>query len=242
MKIIRVKNYEEMSKEAAWFVIEKVRKMPNMTLGLATGGTPLGIYQLMIEDYKRKGTSYSDIITFNLDEYMGLASNHPSSYRYYMNVQLFDHINIQKQKTYVPHGDLMDGAMECKEYEEAIKQCGGIDLQVLGIGRNGHIGFNEPGSSFTSRTRIVELTDSTRQDNARYFNTPEEVPTHAITMGIATIMESKQIVLLASGEEKAEAMKILLQGEVNESFPASILNKHSNVIIVADEAALSGLN
>lgn len=242
MKIIKVKNYEEMSKEAALFMIERIRKSPNMTLGLATGGTPEGMYKNLIKDHLENGTSYSSITTFNLDEYLGLDGEHPNSYRYFMNEQLFNHINIPKFSTHVPRGNAETGQEECHLYEQMIKENGGIDLQVLGIGSNGHIGFNEPGTSFQSRTHLVELTPSTREANARYFEKAEEVPTHAITMGIETIMESKEILLLASGEGKMEAMRRLLQEKVCEDFPASILNKHENVAIIADEAALLGLN
>ncbi|MGN7401780.1 glucosamine-6-phosphate deaminase [Cytobacillus praedii] len=242
MKIIKVKDYEELSKHAASYIIEKVRKTPNMVLGLATGGTSEGTYQNMINDYKENHTSYKGITTFNLDEYIGLDGNNENSYRFFMDTHLFNYLDINKSKTHVPRGNGKDTLKECDTYELLIKEHGGIDLQLLGIGGNGHIGFNEPGSSFQSRTRIVELADSTRQANARFFERPEDVPALAITMGIATIMESKEIVLLASGEGKREAIKRLLQGEVSEDFPASILNKHSHVTIIADEAALTGLN
>lgn len=242
MKIIRVKDYEELSKHAANYIIEKVRKKPNMVLGLATGGTSEGTYQNMINDYKENHTSYKEITTFNLDEYIGLDGNNENSYRFFMDTHLFNHLDIDKTKTFVPRGNVKDPLEECNTYELLIKEHGGIELQLLGIGGNGHIGFNEPGSSFQSRTQIVELADSTRRANARFFERLDGVPTLAITMGIATIMESKEILLLASGEGKREAIKRLLQGEVSEDFPASILNKHSHVTIIADEAALSGLN
>lgn len=239
MKIIKVKNYEELSKEAALFAIEKIRKSPNMKLGLATGGTPEGMYEELIKDHQENHTSYSDITTFNLDEYIGLDGKHESSYRYFMNHHLFNHIDIDKAKTHIPNGNVKDSTVECTQYEQLIKEKGGIDLQLLGIGANGHIGFNEPGSSFQSRTHIVELTATTRNANARFFEKLEDVPTHAITMGISTIMEAKEILLLASGEGKQEAMRRLLSGEVTEDFPASILNNHPNITIIADEAALA---
>ncbi|KOP71241.1 glucosamine-6-phosphate deaminase [Cytobacillus solani] len=241
MKIIRVKDYEALSKRAASYLIEKVRNKPNMILGLATGGTSEGTYQYLIKDYKGNQTSYRDVTTFNLDEYIGLDGNNENSYRFFMDTHLFNHLDIEKTKTHVPRGNVKDPLKECDTYELLIKERGGIDLQLLGIGGNGHIGFNEPGSSFQSRTRIVELADSTRRDNARFFEQLEDVPTHAITMGIATIMESKEILLIASGEGKREAMRRLLQGDVSEDFPASILKKHSHVTIIADEAALTGL-
>lgn len=241
MKIIRVKDYEELSKYAAKYISKKVQKKPNMVLGLATGGTSEGTYQNMINDYKENHTSYQEITTFNLDEYIGLDGNNEKSYRFFMDTHLFNHLDIDKTKTFIPRGNVKDPLEECKTYELLIKEHGGIELQLLGIGGNGHIGFNEPGSSFQSRTQIVELADSTRRANARFFERLEDVPTLAITMGIATIMESEEILLLASGEGKREALKRLLQGEVSEDFPASILNKHSNVTIIADEAALSGI-
>ena len=242
MKIIKVKNYEEVSKEAALYMIEKIRKSPSIVLGLATGGTPEGMYANMIKDHQENHTSYSNITTFNLDEYLGLDGGHESSYRYFMDSHLFNHIDIDKSKTYVPSGNASDSVDECEKYEQLIKETGGIDLQLLGIGGNGHIGFNEPGTSFQSNTHLVELTDKTRNDNARYFDKLENVPTHAITMGIATIMEAKEILLLASGEAKRETMRRLIQGEISEDFPASILNNHPHVTIIADEAALSGLD
>lgn len=240
MNIIKVKDYEEMSVEAAKFLINKVKQSPDLRLGLATGGTPEGMYRYLIKDHKENHTTYSRAITFNLDEYIGLPPHHPNSYRYYMNSRLFDHIDIEESRVHIPRGDLENPEAECTIYEELIQKNNGIDLQVLGIGANGHIGFNEPGSSMQSRTHIVELTPSTRSANARYFDSLEEVPTHAITMGIATIMESKEILLLASGAHKSGAIKRLLEGGVSEEFPASILNEHSQVTIIADEAALSG--
>lgn len=241
MKIIKVKNYDEVSKEAALYMLEKISKAPNMVLGLATGGTPVGMYANLIKDHQENHTSYKDITTFNLDEYLGLDGSHESSYRYFMNSQLFNHIDIDKSKTYVPSGNAANSEDECEQYEQLIKEHGGIDLQLLGIGGNGHIGFNEPGTSFQSKTHIIELTEKTRTDNARYFDKLEDVPTHAITMGIATIMEAKEILLLASGEAKREAMSRLINGEVSEDFPASLLNNHPHVTIIADEAALAGV-
>jgi glucosamine-6-phosphate deaminase len=238
MKIIQVKNYEELSKKAAQIIIEKVQTTPEIKLGLATGETPEGMYQYIIEDHKMNGTSYDKITTFNLDEYVGLSSNYPNSYRHYMNTKLFNHINVMKSRTHIPHGDIQDGSRECIRYEELIEEHGGVDLQILGLGINGHIGFNEPGSSFQSTTHIVQLTNSTRQANARYFNDLTEVPTHAITMGIGTIMKSKQILLLVSGEGKKAAVNRFLQGKVNKDFPASILTQHPYVTIIADEEAL----
>jgi glucosamine-6-phosphate deaminase len=238
MKLIEVNDYKEMSKRAAEYIIEKVRTSNAVNLGLATGGTPVGTYQHMIEDHKQNNTSYKHVTTFNLDEYVGLSGSNPNSYRYYMNEKLFNHIDIAKSETHVPQGDAPDLEKECLRYEQQIEQHGGIDLQVLGIGSNGHIGFNEPGTSFDSKTHIVDLAPSTREANARYFDNPDEVPDKAITMGIASILKSKEILLLVSGEKKKEALTKLFEGEVDERFPASILKNHPCVTIIADKAAV----
>jgi glucosamine-6-phosphate deaminase len=239
MEIIKVNNYEEMSKTTADYIIRKVRQFPEVTFGLATGSTPVGTYKRLIEDHRDNGTSYKKVTTFNLDEYIGLSGENPQSYRYFMDSQLFNHLDILKENTFVPSGTAGDLAAECRNYESMLKNHGGIDLQILGIGNNGHIGFNEPGTSFSSKTHIVDLADSTIKANARFFNTIEEVPTQAITMGIATIMQSREILLLASGEAKADAIGQLLGNGVSEQFPASILRNHPNVKVIADEAALS---
>ena len=239
MKLIKVKDYHEMSHKAAEYIIEKVRQNPEIKLGLATGGTPVGTYKRLIEDHHENGTTYQSATTFNLDEYIGLSGSHPNSYRYYMNENLFRHIDIPLEHTHIPKGDTEDVLAECVRYETLIKDNGGVNLQILGIGRNGHIGFNEPGTSFQSTTQVVDLAASTISANARYFNDINEVPTQAITMGIATIMKSEEILLLVSGESKKDALQKLLYGEVNENFPASALKNHPNVIIIVDEAALS---
>ena len=239
MEIIKVNNYEEMSKTAADYISRKVRQFPEVTLGLATGSTPVGTYKRLIEDHRDNGTSYKKVTTFNLDEYIGLSGENPQSYRYFMNTQLFNHLDIHKENTFVPSGTAEDLDAECRSYENKLKNHGGIDIQILGIGNNGHIGFNEPGTSFSSKTHIVDLAQSTIEANARFFNHIKEVPTRAITMGISTIMQSREILLLASGEAKAGAIQQLLGNGVNEHFPASILRNHPNVKIIADEAALS---
>jgi glucosamine-6-phosphate deaminase len=239
MDIIKVKDHEELNSVAAKIVIEKVKKNPNATIGFATGGTPLGTYKKMIEDHRQNKTSYRNIRSFNLDEYVGLTPENPNSYRFYMEKNLFSHIDIQKSNIHFPDGTKIDLERECTNYETSIKRFGGIDLQILGIGRNGHIGFNEPGTPFDSQTHIVELTPSTRQANARYFMSINDVPTHALTMGIATILKSKEILLLAFGEEKTEAIHRLMTGDIDEKFPASVLQKHPKVTIVADSKALS---
>lgn len=238
MKVMEVKDYQEMSHVAGKYIIDKVKEKPNITLGLATGGTPEGTYQYIINDYQENGTSYRKVTTFNLDEYIGLKESHPNGYRHYMNTKLFNHININISNTNIPNGDIQHFKEECLRYEQLIEAHGGIDLQILGIGSNGHIGFNEPGTKFGTKTHVVKLTDATREANARYFQKFEEVPEYAITMGISSIMQSKEILLLVSGETKIEAMKQLLGGEVSESFPASILQLHPNVTIIADEKSL----
>lgn len=237
--MIKVDNYQQMSEKAAEYIIDRVTKVPGIKLGLATGGTPIGTYKHLIEDYQNNGTSYLNVTTFNLDEYIGLSGEDKNSYRYYMNDLFFNHIDINKEKTHVPQGDVGDMQTECLRYEELIAENGGIDLQILGIGSNGHIGFNEPGTSFQSKTHIVDLAPSTIEANARFFNQLEEVPTMAITMGISTIMKSKEILLLVSGESKKEALEKLMNGHVDEKFPASILKNHPHVTIIADKAAVA---
>lgn len=238
MKIIEAGDYQEMSRLAAEYISGKIRSSEKINLGLATGGTPIGTYTKLIEDHQINQTSYTNTSTFNLDEYVGLSGEHPNSYRHYMNEKLFNHLDIKKANTHIPRGDARDMLQECLDYEKKIAECGGIDLQILGIGSNGHIGFNEPGTSFNSNTHLVRLAPSTREANARYFESLEKVPTKAITMGITSIMKSKEILLLISGEGKREALSRLMEGEVNESFPASILKNHLHVTIVADKAAL----
>ncbi|AUJ23302.1 glucosamine-6-phosphate deaminase [Virgibacillus dokdonensis] len=237
MELMKVRNYEELSERAGEMVIEKVNTLEKPVLGLATGSTPEGLYEYLINQYKAEKVSFEHVVTFNLDEYVGLEKEDINSYNYYMNEKLFKHLGIPAHQTYLPNGNALDLNQEAINYEKRIKQAGNIDLQFLGLGLNGHIGFNEPGTPFTSRTHIVQLDESTRQANARFFISLDEVPTQAITMGIETIMESEQIVLLVSGEGKAEALKRVVNGEVSEEFPASILQNHNNVIIIADEAA-----
>ncbi|WP_099159867.1 glucosamine-6-phosphate deaminase [Virgibacillus ndiopensis] len=238
MEIIKVKDYQEMSNEACSLIVENIKEKPKSVLGLATGSTPEGLYQQLIRKYQQKEVSFQQALTFNLDEYVGITIDDPNSYYYFMNEKLFNHIDIQKSNTYIPNGMVDNLDKECHDYEQLIRHAKYIDIQLLGLGLNGHIGFNEPGTSFSSRTHIVDLDESTRKANARFFDSLNEVPTKAITMGIDTIMESKKIVLLVSGEKKADAVTRLVNGAVSEEFPASILQKHNNVIVIADEAAL----
>lgn len=238
MKLIRTENYAEMSLEAGKIIVDKVRSNPILTLGLATGSTPKGVYDYLIQDYEANRTTYTKVKSVNLDEYIGLPAKDPNSYHYFMNQTLFKHLDINENDTHIPNGTASDLEQECLRYEQLIKELGGVDLQLLGIGQNGHIGFNEPRTAFSSRTHIVTLAQNTREANSRFFNSLEEVPTHAITMGIASILDSKEILLLVSGESKAEALNRFVNGEISEDFPASALKYHENVTVIADRDAL----
>jgi len=241
MLIIIKDDYDTMSNEAAQIVADRLRKKPNLVLGLATGGTPLGMYTALIQMHKQHGLDFSKVTTFNLDEYVGLGPTHDQSYRYFMNVNLFKHINIPERHIYVPDGLADDIDAHCEWYEQEIKNAGGIDLQVLGIGENGHIAFNEPGSSLGSRTRVKTLTDMTRWDNARFFEKKEEVPKYALTMGVGTIMDAKELLLLASGKMKADAIKAAAEGPITAQVPASIIQLHRKAFVILDKEAASGL-
>jgi glucosamine-6-phosphate deaminase len=202
-----------------------------LVLGLATGSTPLGLYEQLVRIYQTNGVDFSQVTTFNLDEYCGLGPDHPQSYRYFMDNHLFNLVNIDRSRVHFPDENDPD------QYEPDIKAAGGVDLQILGIGRNGHIGFNEPGSSFGSRTRVVDLTKGTKADNARFFKQAKEVPLKAVTMGLGTIMEAKEIVLLASGSKKSDVMEKLLAQRATLELPASILHKHNKAQIIIDKDA-----
>lgn len=232
MEIIKVNSYEEMSQKASEILQKQLLEKQNSVLGLATGSTPIGLYEHLIKLNKEGKISFKDVVTFNLDEYVGLERTHNQSYYYFMQEQLFKHVDIKEENIHIPSGVAEDLEAECKRYEEQLKALGPVDLQILGVGVNGHIGFNEPGTDFSSRTHIVELDQSTREANARFFNNIDEVPTHAITMGIQSIMDSKKILLLAFGESKKDAIERLLSGEVTEDLPVSVLNKHSNVTVI----------
>lgn len=239
LEIIKVKDYDEMSEKACEIVVDRLKSLKNPVFGLATGSTPEGLYQRLIEKYKQKEISFQNATTFNLDEYVGLVKEDPNSYYYFMNEKLFKHIDIPHDRIHIPNGSANDLEVECRDYEQLILDQNHIDMQLLGLGVNGHIGFNEPGTPFASRTNVVDLDDSTLQANARYFASIDEVPTKAISMGIKTIMESQEIILLASGESKADAVARLINGEVSEDFPASILKNHKHVTVIADESALA---
>jgi len=228
-----------MSELGAQFLVDKLKGGEVEVLGLATGGTPVGLYKRLIKKINDEKLSLSHLHTVNLDEYIGLSADDPNSYHQYMETVLFKHIDIPKDQVQLPNGYAKDVSSECERYEQLIDHLGGVDLQLLGIGNNGHIGFNEPGSSFESRTKVVDLAPSTIEANARYFSSDNKVPRQAITMGIKTIMESKSILLLASGKEKAKAVAELIQGEVSEASPATVLQKHPNITLIADEEALS---
>ena len=237
-EIIKASNYEEMSRIAAEKVIAKITEKPNAILGLATGSTPEGLYKLLIEDHQKHYTSYRYVKTVNLDEYVGLDKDDKNSYFTFMREKLFNHIDVDLNNTNIPDGTAANMEEEAARYEKYIDEIGGVDLQILGIGHNGHIGFNEPGTSFKSTTHLIKLAEKTREANARFFNSMDEVPTEAITMGIQSIMDSKEIILLVSGASKAEALKNLVYGEITEDFPASVLRLHNKVTIIADQDAL----
>lgn len=237
MKIIIAKNYEEASKQAAEIVLEVVKKKPDATLGLATGTTPLKLYEELCEDYQKNQTSWKDIKSYNLDEYVGLAPDHPQSYHKFMNDHLFSHIDIKDENTHVPSG-LGDPEDVCDKYNKMLEE-NPRDLQILGIGSNGHIGFNEPGTDFDSVTHLMPLKESTILDNAHlFFNDDiDAVPKASITMGIKNIMDAKEILVMAFGTRKQKVVKKLIDGEITNEYPVTILNKHPNVTLIVDEEA-----
>jgi glucosamine-6-phosphate deaminase len=237
MLVIIRKDYDAVSEAAADIVAERLRRKPGMVIGLATGGTPLGLYRALVRRHVDAGVDFSKVTTFNLDEYVGLPRTHPQSYHRFMAEALFDHINADARFTHIPDGLVPDIEAYCEWYEEEIRRAGGIDLQVLGLGANGHIAFNEPGSSLGSRTRIKTLARRTVEDNARYFEQAEEVPRFAITMGIGTIMDARELLLLATGARKAEAVKAAVEGPITAMVPASIIQMHRRAYVVVDEEA-----
>ena len=241
MRVIVVKSPEEMGREAAAIIADGMGSKPHYVLGLATGSTPVPLYGELIRLHKEEDLDFSTAITFNLDEYIGLPPTHDQSYRHFMDEQLFNHVNINKKNTHIPDGMAPDIEIHCMTYEAMIEDVGGIDCQVLGIGGNGHIGFNEPGSSLASRTRAVDLTEETIRDNARFFKSIDEVPKRAISMGIGTILESEKIIMLATGAKKARAVTAALEGAVSVKVPASALQLHPDVTYVVTEDAASGL-
>lgn len=241
MQIYRAKDYHDMSRKAANIISAQVIMKPNCVLGLATGSTPVGTYKQLIDWYNKGDLDFSRVVSINLDEYKGLSGDNEQSYRYFMNHNFFDHINIRKEYTFVPNGMEPDAEVACAAHNEVIRRFGGIDLQLLGLGRNGHIGFNEPGESFEKETHCIDLTSSTIDANKRFFEKEEDVPRQAYTMGIKNIMLARKILLIASGEDKADALARALEGPITPQLPASILQLHNDVTVVADEAALSKL-
>jgi glucosamine-6-phosphate deaminase len=241
MKVRIVKTKEEMGQVAAILIADDMKKKSPYVLGLATGSTPIPLYQALIKLHRARKADFSTTISFNLDEYVGLKPAHNQSYRYFMNKQLFDHININKKNTFVPDGLAKDVCAHCRCYEHMIHSVGGIDYQVLGIGSNGHIGFNEPGSSIGSLTRMVNLTQNTIKDNSRFFKRIQDVPTKAITMGIGTVLRSRKIMLLATGANKVDAVAKAIEGPITATVPASALQLHPNVTFIVTEDAAAGL-
>lgn len=237
MNIIKVKNYKELSMQAAGIVAAQISRKKNTVLGLPTGQTPLGMYQELIKRFRKGEIDFSQVITFNLDEYYGLSPEHPQSYNYYMWQTFFNNINIKKENVFIPDGVTKDVQKECRYYESLIEKKGGIDLQFLGIGDNGHIGFNEPATALNSKTHLVNLSQATIEANSRFFNDIEDVPRKALTMGMGTIMKAKQIILLASGMKKAPAIAKTINGKVSTEVPASLLQLHRDVTIIVDKDA-----
>ena len=242
MEVIILPSIEDCANLGARKVSDLVNSKSNAVLGLATGSTPIPVYEELVRLHNESGLSFSKVKSFNLDEYIGLGPDHSCSYRYFMKEHLFNLIDIKQDFTYVPNGMVDDISEECSKYENAIKDCGGIDLQILGIGSDGHIGFNEPGSSLSSRTRIKTLASETIRDNARFFDDEDEVPRHCITMGVGTILDSKSVLLLAFGEGKADVVAKSIEGPITSMVPASVLQMHQNVTVLLDDKAASKLS
>jgi glucosamine-6-phosphate deaminase len=241
MEIIILPTAAEASEVAARLVARQVREKPSSVLGLATGSTPCKLYQLLARMHREDGLDFSKATTFNLDEYVNLDPTHPASYHQFMEENFFSHVNLVRKNVHIPDGMVADVPAHCAEYERAIRKAGGIDLQILGLGSDGHLGFNEPGSSLASRTRIKTLTERTRSDNARFFTGAQEVPHHVITMGLGTIMESRMCLLLAFGKAKAEAVAASVEGPVTASVPGSLLQFHPQAKVLLDAESASSL-
>jgi len=241
MEVIVHQSYEEMSRAAAQAVAEVLNAKPNAILGMATGSTPLGVYQELVRMHQRGELDFSQVTTFNLDEYVGLPTNHPQSYHFFMHENFFKHVNIPPQNVHIPSGTTSNYRAFCEWYEKRITDCGGIDVQILGIGSDGHIAFNEPASSLSSRTRLKPLARQTIEDNARFFESRDQVPVYAITMGVGTILQARQILLLANGAKKAEAVAAAVEGPVTSMITASALQMHPDATVYVDEPAASML-
>lgn len=241
MKIIKAKDYNDMSRKAANIIAAQVIMKPDCVLGLATGSTPIGTYARLVEQYEQGDLDFSGVTTVNLDEYKGLNRENDQSYYYFMHDHLFSKVNIDLKRTFLPDGMEPDAQKACQDYDRVIAAAGGVDIQLLGLGHNGHIGFNEPGEVFKAQTHCVDLTESTIAANKRFFASEEEVPRQAYTMGIKTIMQAKRIVVVVSGRDKAEILKAAVEGPISPAVQASVLQLHNHVTIVADEEALSCL-
>jgi len=241
MEIVICPTYEDLSKKAAQVIADVIRAKPNAILGGATGSSPVGLYKELIRMHKEEGLDFSKITTFNLDEYVGLPPDHPQSYYYFMFEQLFSHVNIPKQNVHVPSGIAEDIEAHCAQYEQQIKEAGGVDIQILGLGSDGHVAFNEPGSSLASRTRKVTLAEPTINDNTRFFDKKEDVPVHAVSMGVGTILEARRLLMVVNGKNKAEALAAAVEGPVTCMCTASALQLHPDSIVFADEEAASKL-
>ncbi len=239
MEFIVAKDYAEMSRKAADVIAQIVAAKPDCTLGLATGSTPEGLYAQLVADYEAGKISFKDVTTFNLDEYRGLPNDHVQSYHYFMEKHLFDHVDIDKAATHVPDGSNPDAQAACDAYEASIKEHDGVDIQLLGLGHNGHIGFNEPADEFVKETNCVTLTQSTIEANSRLFDSIDEVPTQAYTMGIGTIMRAKKVLVVASGAGKAEIVQKAFFGPITPQVPASVLQLHPDVTVIVDQEAAS---
>ncbi len=239
MKILRAKDYEDISRKEANIISAQVSMKPNCVLGLAPGSTPIGTYAQLVEWYNKGDLDFSEVTTVNLDEYKGLTRDNDQSYYYFMNDNLFSKVNINKERTFLPDGTEPDSDKACADYNNIITSVGGVDLQLLGLGHNGHIGFNEPGMAFEAETHCVNLTESTVKANQRFFASADDVPKQAYTMGIKTIMQAKKILVVVSGEDKAAILKKVITGPITPEVQASVLQLHNDVTIVADEAALS---
>lgn len=242
MRILKAKDYLEMSRKAANLIAAQVILKPDCVLGLATGSTPIGLYQQLIQGYQQGNLDFSQVKTANLDEYKGLTRENDQSYYYFMHQNLFKSINVKEENTNIPDGTVADSANECARYDEIIRTLGGVDLQLLGLGHNGHIGFNEPADSFAKGTHCVDLTKSTIEANKRFFASADDVPRQAYTMGIQTIMNARKILVVVNGEAKADIVQKAFFGPVTPKVPASILQFHPDVTLVGDEAALSKIN
>jgi len=235
MEIKLTNSYDEMSKLAARLVTEQIKNKPNTVLGLATGSTPEGMYKELVKLHKEGELDLSEVITFNLDEYLELSPDHPQSYNYYMRMNFFNYVNVKEKNIHIPRGDTRNPIQECLNYEKVIEKIGGIDLQILGIGINGHIGFNEPDINLEAKTHVIQLSDDTIKANSRFFKNVDEVPKKAITMGMGTIMKSKRIILMAWGAEKKKAILKIISGRIATDVPASLLLVHNDVILIVDK-------